>query len=536
MSADYVSFWRVAIRWLTAILLVMSIVYPLIAQEHSAQPIVLENADSLVGRSTETEIIRDLIGNVVLRQGDAIVRCNKAIQYISRNRATLIGKVIFTQGSVTIETPMAEYDGMSRTVSSVSGLILRDRDTETRSQNGSYNTETRVARFIQNVDVQNDSIRITADTLEYRYATQNSYATGNVFASGKQSRVYLLGDSLVHIKQTNYARVRGTDIGGVYRPPLLYQIDSTRSTASEDSLMQSASTSRRMKYDTLALSGDVLESFRSDDRERSVATGAVLLVRGSLSARGERGEYVRSRTNGQSPTALQPVLPPLQYLTMLGKEGAGSESAPLMWMDSTQLYGDSLLVRLQNNRPEEIRAEGKAFSLSQADTSNAERCNQLSADRITVTIVRDTVRRIRGVGKAFSVYFQFEEDSLKAKVPNGATRVSADTIIIRIDSGSVQDVVWLNIAEGEYIPEHIAEKKINEDLRLKNFRRETNRPILPPLNARDRKRMMLPDPQANTIIQPIRNKTPLPTKQDTTKQDTTKQGTRKKGTIKNRVQ
>ncbi len=456
--------------------------------QQSTQPIILENADSLVGRSTDTEIIRDLIGNVVLRQGDAVVRCTKAIQYITRNRATLIGNVVFTQGTVTIETPMAEYDGMTRTVSSVSGLVLRDRDTETRSKMGNYNTTTRIARFVQSVDVQNDSIRITADTLEYRYASQNSYAMGNVFASGKYARVYLLGDSLVHIKQTNYARVRGAVINGVYRAPLMYQIDSTKKDT-DSTLTSSSQQSPAMRYDTLMLTGNILESIREDNRELYIADGAVAMVRGALAARGERGQYVKSRKAVVSgkPSALLPE--PYQHLTMTGIPGVDFLQAPLMWLDSTQLYGDSLYVRLANNRPEEILAIGKAFSISQADSSNQERCNQLSAERIGITIIRDTVRTIRGTGKAFSVYFQFEEDSVKAMSPNGATRVSADTIVIALDSGTVRDVVWLNIAEGEYIPEHIAERKVNEDLRLKNFRREFNRPILPPLNATARKRM-----------------------------------------------
>jgi lipopolysaccharide export system protein LptA len=500
-------------------------------QSQNSQPIILENADSLVGRSTDTEIIRDLIGNVVLRQGDAVVRCAKAIQYITRNRATLIGNVVFTQGTVTIETPMAEYDGVTRTVSSVSGLILRDRDTETRAQTGTYNTELRIARFVKNVDVQNDSIRITSDTLEYRYATQNSYATGNVFASGKHSRVYLLGDSLVHIKQTNYARVRGADINGVYRAPLLYQIDSTKKES--DTTQQLTNTPKHtatMRYDTLTLTGNVLESLREDERELYIADGAVAMVRGSLAARGERGQYVKSRK--------APSIQPFQHLTMTGLPGADFLQAPLMWLDSTQLYGDSLYVRLQNNRPEEILALGKAFSISQADSSDQERCNQLSAERIAIAIVRDTVRTIRGTGKAFSVYFQFEEDSTKTMSANGATRVSADTIIVSLDSGTVRDVVWLNIAEGEYIPEHIAERKVNEDLKLKNFRRDFNRPMLPLLNATTRKRMetLKPNTQQTTKQNPdsIKSKKEsqgnLPVKKDSSKKNSS--STLKKKSLK----
>jgi hypothetical protein len=40
-----------------------------------------------------------------LTQGDVIITCQKAIQYISRNDAELIGNVVVRQDSLIIETP-----------------------------------------------------------------------------------------------------------------------------------------------------------------------------------------------------------------------------------------------------------------------------------------------------------------------------------------------------------------------------------------------------------------------------------------------
>ncbi|MCK7521691.1 MAG: hypothetical protein MZV64_30395 [Ignavibacteriales bacterium] len=46
------------------------------------------------------ESVREVIGNVRLSQGNVIVTCNMAIQYLARNEAELIGNVIANQDSL----------------------------------------------------------------------------------------------------------------------------------------------------------------------------------------------------------------------------------------------------------------------------------------------------------------------------------------------------------------------------------------------------------------------------------------------------
>ncbi|MCW8804844.1 MAG: hypothetical protein OQK56_00155, partial [Ignavibacteriaceae bacterium] len=60
--------------------------------------------DSLVGKIVDGESVREVIGNVKLNQGNVTVTCNKAIQYIARNEAELIGNVIAKQDSLTLQT------------------------------------------------------------------------------------------------------------------------------------------------------------------------------------------------------------------------------------------------------------------------------------------------------------------------------------------------------------------------------------------------------------------------------------------------
>ncbi|MCK7524562.1 MAG: hypothetical protein MZV64_46565 [Ignavibacteriales bacterium] len=65
----------------------------------------------LVGKMVNGESTREVYGNVVLTQGDVIITCDKAIQFISRNDAELIGNVIVKKDTLTIKTPRGFYYG-----------------------------------------------------------------------------------------------------------------------------------------------------------------------------------------------------------------------------------------------------------------------------------------------------------------------------------------------------------------------------------------------------------------------------------------
>ena len=84
------------------------------------------------------ETIREVYGNVVLTQGNVIITCDKAIQYISLNNAELIGNVVVKQDSMTIETPRGYYYGDERKSESNSGVKLDDKKVILTADSGEY--------------------------------------------------------------------------------------------------------------------------------------------------------------------------------------------------------------------------------------------------------------------------------------------------------------------------------------------------------------------------------------------------------------
>lgn len=398
-----------------------------------AEPIVLKYADSLLGTTSETGMVRRVKGNVAFIQGNVTVTCNEAIQYLDQNRVELIGNVIINQGTVTLRTSRGEYDGNTRVAVGRSGVTLLDRDTKLTATEGVYSTASKIADFYRNVVVENDSLIVYSDTLKYLRDTQNSFASGSVAAFGKYESIRLYGDSLANLPAQRYIRVAG----GL---PLFCRIDTVRPAATD--------TVATPTFDTLCISGTVLEAFREPGNERYVATGNMRLTRGSLAARSTNGTYNHTFENIQL------------------------QGDPIIWMDSTQLSGDSIAVSLRNRSLEKISAYRNAFAATKTDSTYHDRINQITGDNIFINVLQDTLRRITAENKAFSLYFMYKEG-----IPDGISRSSADMIAIDLDNGQASDVHWTGKVDGEYLPEPMIFNRLGE-YNLRNFRWLTNRPAL----------------------------------------------------------
>ena len=83
--------------------------------------------DSLVGKMVSGESTGEVFGNVVITQGDVIINCDKAIHFISRNEAELIGNVIARKDTLTIKTPRGFYYGNLAKTRSNAGIYLDDK-------------------------------------------------------------------------------------------------------------------------------------------------------------------------------------------------------------------------------------------------------------------------------------------------------------------------------------------------------------------------------------------------------------------------
>ena len=248
-----------------------------IASAQTAEPIILQYADSLIGRETSLGAERELVGNVHLRQGNVYVWCDNAIQYLAENRAVLIGNVKIVQGTVTMTGPRADYNGNLKLAFGTQGVKIVDRTTVLTAEQGIYSMKNYIAEFYNNVQLEDDTVLITADTIQYERRTRNSFAQGKVIVKGKQSNVLLAGDSAFHYPAQHYSLIKGK--------PFLLKVDTIIVTANKDSLMHRTNDSLQampiLRFDSSIVVAEKLEAFRQY-KDTYIAQDSVEMIRGEL--------------------------------------------------------------------------------------------------------------------------------------------------------------------------------------------------------------------------------------------------------------
>ena len=383
-------------------------------------PIVLEHADSLVGRGTSETAERSFLGNVRFRQGNVTVVADRAVHHAGLNRVDLAGRVRVTQGNLTIEAPAITYSGNTHVAHASRGVTVRESGRVIKSSEARYSTKTHVVRFLNNVRMHDDSIRLVADTLVYDRDADVRTAFGNVVMAARDSSSWLRGDSLV-----SDVRAGSTIING------------------------HAEVWRR--EDSLYLAAQTLTSVR-DTVERYQGRGDVRLLRSRLAARADSMVYQLDQG----------------LMTLRGR--------PVVWSDSTMLVADSIDVAVPGRKLRAVRGVGSAFMASRQDTLRQDRFDQLMGDTIVMNVDDDTLRMVEAVGNTRSLYFGSDQGE-----PQGLAQFASDTTRIRMVAGTPDDIVWLGGIRGEHHPESIVAGRTST-YRLPGFIWRNDRPIrtLPP--------------------------------------------------------
>lgn len=396
---------------------------PSIGQEENGpqQPIILTNADSLLGNKMSDGSTREFMGRVRFVQGNVVVTCQRAVHHLDVNRVELFGNVIVTQGSMVMKAPIMTYDGATNLATALGGLRVVDSATTITSRSGTYSTKMHTAIFRDSVRVADDSMSIRADTLIYERDTKISTALHSVVVWNRAKTACLIGDTAFYDKGRNFMRVHGH------------------------------ASSWQLESDSLQVSADTLEQQRGDTTIFT-ARQNVELAGKHLAGRAARMEY-NERTG----------------LIQLFEQ-------PVVWNDSTMLVADSIRVTAPDRKVSGIEGDQHAMLVSRTDTTYPDRYDQISGDHIRIVIQSDTLRRVTAVGSARSITYRYEDER-----PEGLTRFTSDTIKAEFQDGKPHDVYWLGGVHGEQHPERIVTGHVM-DHRLPGFVWREDRPrfVQPP--------------------------------------------------------
>ncbi len=424
------------------------------------------NSDVMAGSNPPEGPMREYRGNVRLMHGDVLVTSDVAYQYFNQNKADLEGNVIIKQNDMVLKAPTINYEGNTGIATAPRNISIVDSNVTLTANRGTYNTNNLIADFIGNVIISDesvtittkkakynrktlesdatgdvvvdeDSVRITSNILHYNRRTRESRNYGNVIIKSKYNNVYLTGDTVINIPQKKYTNATGK--------PVFFQIDSARKN--EDGLFFPDSYKKNeFEYDTLTISADSMEAIRGVEEEKYIFNGNVQIVRGNVFARSEKAIFFKTSD--------------MFFL----------EGNPIVWYDSTQLHGDSIIVYVPDNELSMIHSFGNALAVSRDDSNDLVRKNQIVGYSIKIFFEEKKIKRIEGFGDSKSLYFMSSDEG-----NDGVDLTSCDSLNIYFEEGKPVDILWLGAVQGKFFPENMVWDKV-ESYFLPNYRWREDKP------------------------------------------------------------
>jgi lipopolysaccharide export system protein LptA len=410
--------------------------------------IITVTGNELIGRVENGESVREVIGNVVMTQGNVVITCDRAIQYLAQNSARLIGNVVAKQDTLTLYTDEGFYYGNEKRAFSDRKIKLDDKKVILTAQVGEYFFDDNLADFKINVKLYDTATTLTSNRLLYYRNENKAIATSNVKIKNSENEIY--SDSLIHLrdKKISYAfknvairnyennvQIFGEHLEDYQERkytlidvnPMLMQIDSTINTV-QDSI--TGETKNNISIDTLIMKSNMMESYR-DSSERYFAYDSVEIVRGEFSSRNDFSQYLKNSE------------------TIITYKVNDEAPKPILWYENTQLSGDSIFIYLKDNVVNKVFVNRNALIVSYND-SFPNRYDQIYGDSLIMYFEDGDLNKAEIYGNVLSIYYLYEDNE-----PNGLIKSSSVNAIIIFEEKKINEVKLDGEPKSEYHPEKL---------------------------------------------------------------------------------
>ncbi len=394
-------FWRC----LSGIAAFITLLFPFTLYGQPGRVILLENADSLVGRVINGEKARELVGNVRFSQENVRVTCDRAIQYLESGKVDLLGNVVVRDDSITMHAPRGRYHKDARRAEAFDSVSLDDGNLLVTSQYAEYFVEPKRASFKTNVTVRDTGSVLIADSVVYFRPTRQSLAFGNVTVFNAADNVAISGQKFESDALTKFSRMT--------EQPVLVQFD----------------TSMPGRIDTLIVRSKVMESYR-DSVRKLVAIDSVQIVRSSLSAVGGRAVFFTEH------------------------DSINLRVKPMVWYHQSQVSGDSINVYLEQRRLHTVVVLGNAVAVSRSDTLRPDRFDQITGETLSMHFANQELDHITVDTRASSVYHLYDDT-----LANGLNKTSGDRLFMQFEEGRLSSIKVVGGVQGQYVPENLLKGK-----------------------------------------------------------------------------
>ncbi|MDB5226421.1 MAG: OstA family protein [Bacteroidota bacterium] len=480
--------------------------------------IEIVKTDSLLFRTQELGKYRKLIGHVVLKHADGLMYCDSAIIDIDANYMTAYGKQVhivkgdsidiwgdfleyfgdqklarltgmcsLRDKTMILTTPELNYHMDTDVGNYMSGGRLVNKETVITSAIGYYYHQSSDAVFYGDVVLKDPNRTIYADSLRYNTDKEIAYfitktkiidkdsniiETNSGYYDTKKEKAFFGDNAIIH-KDDSYVKATSIDYDNdtkqaVAQGNVVYSDSSERTTilsnyiysnedsstvkAFKDPLMMSVSEDEK---DTLYLSADTLLTFKLPVTTWTIATdstGKMDSIEKTDSIKIVKAYYHMKLIQGEvSATA--------DSLFYSEKDSTFKlYNNPIMWMDSTQITGDSIYLYTKNKEINKIDIFNNAFIVNMQDSTIF---NQTKGKFMQAFIEDKKMTKVDVDGNAESIYYIKDDDAY-----TGANKSTSGYITVSFEEGDVNRIKLTGTPEAEFTPM----KKLNpETFRLEGF-------------------------------------------------------------------
>lgn len=477
----------------------------------------LKQAETLRG-SMNNGIREDwVVGNVIFVQNQTTIYCDSAIFDRARNMVNAYGKIRITDGdSVTVTASYLTYDGNKKIAYLRRNVVFNKLQTATlytefldfdRARNvakyfnngklvdstntltsvkGYYDLNANLASFKTDVVGVNKENTMRSDTLQYHSKTKIVYFRAYTEVKDKEGRTGYYENGFYDTKaktsdlvrgdfETPKYKLKGTklildDVRQLYKAKgdvVMTSKEENMTIYGDDGVYDKKNLFSKVygnayvarvddDQDTLFISADTLVSIDSDDpkKKRLLAYKNVRIFKSDLQGRADSLAYLASDST----------------LYFYGD--------PVLWTEGNQMTADSISVLVLKKKINRIYMVSSAFVASSDSLNNY---NQIKGRKMTAYFDDKNIHHVIVEGNGESIYYalqeleeQVKDTTVKVSIVSGMNKIICSNMRINFQAGKINNISFYVKPDASFIPPHEIKK---EETLLRGFRwRGADRP------------------------------------------------------------
>lgn len=312
------------------------------------------------------------------------------------------GNVDFKSKDVKMTTDTLQYKYSTRTCYFFGPSDIITEDAVMYCEKGWYNVQNESGSLIKNATIQEDSKTISGDTLLYNPKTKISEGFGNVHFMDTTDKVAFSGEYALINDSLNFSLIR-----------------------------KNALIIKYLSDDTLYMHADTLMNQNDSLGNRLMTYGYhdVKIFSNTMQAIADSMTF--SRTD--------------EVLELFKN--------PIVWSKNGELKGDSLKVFMNDSIVNRVYVKNRATVIMEVDSGMY--YNQIGGTEINAFFKDNEINYATTIGNAQTVFYPTEEqksDTANVVVRKGMNRLYASELKVYLDSGEVTGITYFLQPDGVFYP------------------------------------------------------------------------------------